>query len=77
MEQRQRIATASQEMRSEQSRSIDGIETEWSLFYHCFWKVKGAGTVPPPDIFPLGENTLTMTERMYISRQDPQIYKKW
>ena len=54
-----------------------GIETEWSLFYHCFWKVKGAGTVPPPDIFPLGENTLTMTERMYISRQDPQIYKKW
>lgn len=57
--------------------TANGIETEWSLFYHCFWKVKASVAVPPPVGYLPGSSTYTMTERSGVAIQNPQVYRKW
>lgn len=53
------------------------IETEWALYYFCYWKVKGSPSVPPAAGFSSPPSTYTMTERLGVAVQQPQIYHKW
>jgi hypothetical protein len=57
--------------------TANSIETEWALYYYCFWKVKGSPAVPPAAGFSAGGTTYTMAERSGVAIQSPQVYKKW